>query len=138
MIPWTVVYQDSLWDFPSKNTGVGCHSLLQEIFPTQELNPGLPHCRQILYYLNYALFKMRGVCFCCLATKWFPTFFDPMDYSPAGSSVHGISQVKIVEWVLLFSSSGDLPDPRIKSSSSALQVVSLPQSHQGSPLLGLE
>ena len=29
------------WDFPGKNTGVGCHFLLQEIFPTQESNPGL-------------------------------------------------------------------------------------------------
>ena len=36
-----------------KNTGVGCHSLLQEIFPTQGLNPGLPHCRQTLYRLNH-------------------------------------------------------------------------------------
>ena len=31
-----------LWDFPGKNTGVGCHSLLQGIFPTQGLNPTLP------------------------------------------------------------------------------------------------
>ena len=38
-----------LWDFPGKHTGMGCHSLLQGIFPTQELNPGLLHCRQILY-----------------------------------------------------------------------------------------
>ena len=30
------------WDFPGKNTGVGCHSLLQGIFPTQGLNPTLP------------------------------------------------------------------------------------------------
>ena len=36
------------WDFPGKNTGVGCHFLLQGIFPTQGLNPGLPHCRQML------------------------------------------------------------------------------------------
>ena len=41
------------WDFPGKNTGVGCHSLLQEIFLTQGLNPGLPHCRQMLYRLNH-------------------------------------------------------------------------------------
>ena len=39
------------WDFPSKNTGVGCHSLLQGIFLTQGLNLGLLHCRWILYYL---------------------------------------------------------------------------------------
>ena len=37
------------WDFPGKNTGVGCHSLLQGIFPTQGSNLGLLHCRQILY-----------------------------------------------------------------------------------------
>ena len=37
------------WDFPGKNTGVGCHFLLQGTFPTQESNPGLLHCRQMLY-----------------------------------------------------------------------------------------
>ena len=36
------------WQFPGKNTGVGCHSFLQGIFPTQGLNLGLLHCRQIL------------------------------------------------------------------------------------------
>ena len=36
-------------DSPGKNTGVGCCTLLQGIFPTQGSNPGLPHCRQILY-----------------------------------------------------------------------------------------
>ena len=32
-------------DFPGKDTGVGCHFLLQEIFLIQGLNPGLQHCR---------------------------------------------------------------------------------------------
>ena len=36
-----------------KNTGVGSLSLLQGIFPTQRLNPGLPHCRQVLYQLSH-------------------------------------------------------------------------------------
>ena len=36
-----------------QNTGVGSLSLLQGIFPTQGLNPGPPHCRQILYQLNH-------------------------------------------------------------------------------------
>ena len=36
-------------DSPGKNTGVGCYFFLQGTFPTQGLNPGLPHCRQILY-----------------------------------------------------------------------------------------
>ena len=35
------------WYFPGNNTGVGCHFLLQGVFPTQGLNPGLPHCRQM-------------------------------------------------------------------------------------------
>ena len=41
------------WDFPGKSTEVGCHFLLQGIFPTQELNLGLPHCRQMLYQLSH-------------------------------------------------------------------------------------
>ena len=40
-------------DSPSKNTRVGCHSLLQGIFPTQGSNPSLPHYRQILYCLSH-------------------------------------------------------------------------------------
>ena len=36
-----------------ENTGVGCHALLQRIFPTLGSNPGLPHCRRILYYLSH-------------------------------------------------------------------------------------
>ena len=40
-------------DFPGKSTGVGCHFLLQRIFPTQGSNPGLPHCRQTLYCLSH-------------------------------------------------------------------------------------
>ena len=43
----------SPWNSPGQNTGVGSLSLLQGIFPTQELNWGLPHSRQILYQLSY-------------------------------------------------------------------------------------
>ena len=39
------------WDFPGKNTGVGCHFLLQGIFPTQGSNLGLLHRRQTLEHL---------------------------------------------------------------------------------------
>ena len=39
-------------DFPGKNTGLGCHALLQGIFPIQGSNPGLPHGGQILYHLS--------------------------------------------------------------------------------------
>ena len=43
----------SPWDSPGQNTGVGSLSLLHGIFPTQGSNPGLPHCRQILYHLSH-------------------------------------------------------------------------------------
>ena len=56
--PWTVPRQAPLspgssGDNPGKNTGVGCHAVLQGIFPTQGLNPGLLRCRQILYHLSH-------------------------------------------------------------------------------------
>ena len=41
------------WPSPAKNTGMGCHFLLQGIFPTQGLNLCLLHCRQILYCLSH-------------------------------------------------------------------------------------
>ena len=43
----------SPWNSPGQNSGMGSLSFLQEIFPTQESNPGLLHCRQILYQLNH-------------------------------------------------------------------------------------
>ena len=50
-IPWTEEPDgpQSMGLHPGKNTGVGCHSLLQGIFLIQGLNLGLLHCRQILY-----------------------------------------------------------------------------------------
>ena len=42
----------SSWNSPGQNTGMGSLSLLQEIFPTQGSNPGLPHCRRTLYQLS--------------------------------------------------------------------------------------
>ena len=43
----------SPWNSPGQNTGVGSHSLLQGIFPTQGLDPGLPHCRWIIYHMSH-------------------------------------------------------------------------------------
>ena len=53
--PWTVACTRLLhpWDFLGKSTGVGCHFLLQGMFLTQGLNPGLRHCRQTLYRLSH-------------------------------------------------------------------------------------
>ena len=44
---------DCPWNSPGQNTGVGSLFLLQGIFPTQGSNPGLSHCRQILYQLSH-------------------------------------------------------------------------------------
>ena len=43
----------SSWNSLGQNSVLGSLSLLQELFPTQRLNPGLPHCRQILYQLSH-------------------------------------------------------------------------------------
>ena len=58
------------WDSPGKNTGVGCHFLLQ--------------CMKV---------KSESE-----VTQLCPTLSDPMDYSPPGSSVLGIFQGKVLEW----------------------------------------
>ena len=100
--PGTVVLQAPLcpWDSPGKNTGVGCCFLLQGIFPTQESNLGLLHCRQILYQLSYAAAAAKLLQSC-------PTLCDPIDGSPPGSSLHGILQARTLEWVAIsFSNAG--------------------------------
>ena len=48
---WSGLYNP--WNSPGENTGVGSLSLLQGIFPAQGSNPGLPHCRWILYQLSH-------------------------------------------------------------------------------------
>ena len=48
-LPGSSVHGDS----PGRDTAVGSHALLQRTFPTQGSNPGLPHCRRILYHLNH-------------------------------------------------------------------------------------
>ena len=57
-------------------------------------------------------------CCCCLVAQLYQTLCDPMDYSLTGSSIHGISQAGILEWVDLLP--GDLPGPEIQPVSPAL------------------
>ena len=75
-----------LGDSLGENTGVGCHALLQGIFPSQGLSPGLPHCRRILYCLSHGESESETAAQSCL------TLCDPMDCSLPGSSIHGIFQ----------------------------------------------
>ena len=50
----------SPWNSPGQNAGVGSLSLLQGIFPNQGSNPGLPHCRRILYQLSHRGSPLEG------------------------------------------------------------------------------
>ena len=94
---------NSPWNSSGQNTGVGSLSLLQWIFPTQELNQGLLHCRQILYHLSYqgshhiytaaaTAAKSRQSCL---------TLCDPINGSPPGSPIPGILQARTLEWVAI-------------------------------------
>ena len=95
---------------------MGCHFLLQGIFPTQGLNLGLLHCRQILYQLSYKgnpKVKMK-------VAQAYLTLCNPMDYT-----VHGILQTRILEWVAFPSSRGSS-----QPTSPELQAGSLPAEPQ--------
>ena len=90
--PWTVAARLLCpWDSPGKNTGVGCHALLQGIFPTQGLNPGLPHCRQILYCLSHEVNTSLFFCSCCCSCgpgSFFIWLLYPFDILPL--LLHGL------------------------------------------------
>ena len=68
-----------------------------------------------------------------LAVQSCLTLCDPMDCSPPGSSVHGILQARILDWVAMPSSMGGLPDPGIEPRSPTLQADSLPSEPPGKP-----
>ena len=101
---------------------MGSHSLLQGIFPTQGLNLGLLHCRQTLNYLGHQgspqppWVEPNGESIAVASVfVWslshVQPFCDPMDCSPPGSSVHGILQARILEWVTM-PSSRESSEPR--------------------------
>ena len=62
--PWAVPCTRLLhsWHFLGKSSEVGCHFLLQGIFPTQGSNPGLSHCRQMLYHLSHQAEPKKNRC----------------------------------------------------------------------------
>ena len=62
-----------------------------------------------------------------------PTLCNPVDCSLPGSSVHGIFQAIVLEWIAI-SFSGDFPDPGIKPGSPALQADALPSEPPGKSL----
>ena len=108
------------------------HELQHLRFPCPSLPP------RICEGQTHVLLVRDGLFSCCLVISHFQLFCDPMDCSRPGSSVHAISQARMLEWVAISFSPGDLPDPGIKFTSPALQMDSLPLSHLGSPMVYLE
>ena len=129
------------WNSPGQNTWVGSHSLLQGIFPTQGSNPGLTHCRRILYQLSHKgsprIFlnqeSNQGLALQAdsLPTELseaesesevaqsYPTLCNPMDCNLPGFSVHGIFQARVLEWVAISFSRGS-SHPRDRTQVSCI------------------
>ena len=150
------VMSDSLWphglyspqNSPGQDIKVGSHSLLQGIFPTQASNPGLPHCRQILYQLGHQgsprILEWEAYPFSS-GSSW-PRNWTRVSYIAGGFFIIWATREahqaplsmefsRQAYWSELpLPSPGDLPDPGIEPGSPALQADSLPLSHQGSPL----
>ena len=92
--PWT-----SSW---GQTTGVGSSFPSLADLPNPGIKWGsLLRCRRILYQLSY-----QGRPSCCLVAKSCPMLYDHMDCSPPGSSVHGNSQARTLEWVAISFSRG--------------------------------
>ena len=100
---------------------MGCHALLQRIFPTQGSNQGLPYCRWIFYCVSHQGSPRRPAAAAAAATttkslQSCPTLCDPIDGSPPGSIVPGILQARTLEWVAFPS-----PMMKVKSQSEVAQ-----------------
>ena len=68
--------------------------------------------------------KHKWINCCCLVSKWCPTLCDPMDYSLTGSSVHGILQARILQWVAIsFSRGSSWPRDQTHISCIGRQIL---------------
>ena len=93
--PWTVACQALLsMNSLGNNTGVSSCSLLQGIFPTQGSNPGLPHCRQILYHLSHQYH------FCLILFNWLPSQNTHQLYSFHADEISSLKQRVGSIWML--------------------------------------
>ena len=81
-------------------------------------------CPLVGEWINCGITYMNSFTQLCL------TLWDPMDYSPSGSSAHVVFQARTLEWVAI-SFSEAFPDPRIEPRSPALQADSLPSELPG-------
>ena len=78
--------------------------------------------------------KFFSVC-CWLVTQLCPTFGDPMDCSPSGSSAHGISQARVLEWVAISFSRGIFLTQGLNLHLLHWQMDSLPMRHLRRPYI---
>ena len=87
---------------------VGGSSYLELPFGNNRKEPSLNHTSSEVrgQFLRGSRTSSVSRSYCCLVTKLCPTLWDPMDCSPPGSSVHGISQARILEWVAIAFSRG--------------------------------
>ena len=96
---------------------------------------------KFLHHISFMIWEVSLVCYCCyLVTKSRPTLCNPMDCSPPGSSVHGISQARILEWIIISFPKGSswLRDQtRVSCHLLYCQVDSLPLNHQKSLVYAL-
>ena len=131
-----------LWDSPGKNTGVGCHFLLQCMKVKSEsevaqscLTPSDPMDCSLPGSSVHGIFQARVL-------EWGAIAFsvshfscvqlcNPMDGSPPGSSVHGIFQARILEWVAMPSSRE--PSQGSNPGLPHCRQILYGLSHQGSP-----
>ena len=95
----------------------------KSIFWTSSPSEGLCSCA----------FEQTICCCYSLVMKLGLTLFNPMDYSPPGSSVHRISQARILEWVTTSFSRGSSQPKKLNPHLLYWHADCLPMSHQGSP-----
>ena len=96
-----------------------------------------PYAAIFFFFLFISHTASPRVKWCAWRVQSCLTLCNPTDFSPPGSSVHGILQARILEWAAISSSRGS-SSPRIKTmspTSPALQADSLPPSQQGSPYM---
>ena len=114
---------------------MGVDSLMPEIHDLRNiaLNYFYTWILKIITIINKIIFNSFQITIAVvLVTQSCPALCDLMGCSPLASSVHGISQTRILGWVT-FPSPGDLPDPGIKPMSSALAGGFFTTGYQGSP-----
>ena len=86
------------WNFPGKNIAVGLHFLLQGIFFTQGSGS---HLLCLLHWQADSLPPVQPAAAAAKSLQSCPTLCDPRDGSPPVSSVHGIFQARVLEWVAI-------------------------------------